>query len=100
MKSLQLSCPPRPPKGTRFGGRAKGTPNKVGAGVREAIQKAFEAVGGADYLVKLANEDPKTFVPLLAKLIPAEMKTEVSGAEGGPLEICQITRVIIDPVKC
>ena len=96
---MKLSQPPRPPKGTRFGGRSKGTPNKIGAGVREAIQRAFEAVGGADYLVKLANEDPKTFVPLLAKLIPSEVKAEISGNDGDPIEIRQITRIIVDPVK-
>ena len=42
------SCPafpPRPPKGTRWGGRAKGTPNKVNQSIREAIQMAFEQVG-------------------------------------------------------
>ena len=28
--------------------------------------------GSTAYLVKLAKEDPKTFMPLLAKLLPAE----------------------------
>ena len=37
--------PPRPPKGTRWGGRAKGMPNKVNQAIREAIQMAFEQVG-------------------------------------------------------
>ena len=31
---------------------------------------AFEQVGGVDYLVRLAQEDPKTFVPLLIKTLP------------------------------
>ena len=64
--------PPRPPKGTRWGGRAKGTPNKVNQSIREAIQMAFEQAGGVDYLVRLAQEDPKTFVPLLIKTLPPE----------------------------
>ena len=64
--------PPRPPKGTRWGGRAKGTPNKVNQSIREAIQMAFEQAGGVEYLVRLAQEDPKTFVPLLIKTLPPE----------------------------
>jgi hypothetical protein len=62
--------PPRPPKGTRWGGRTKGTPNKVNQSIREAIQMAFEQVGGVDYLVRLAQEAPRTFVPLLMKTMP------------------------------
>jgi hypothetical protein len=43
------------------------TPNKVNQSIREAIQMAFERAGGVEYLVRLAQEDPKTFVPLLIK---------------------------------
>ena len=32
-------------QGSRWGGRAKGTPNKVNQSIREAIQMAFEQVG-------------------------------------------------------
>jgi hypothetical protein len=73
------AIPPRPPKGTRWGGRAKGTPNKVNQSIREAIQMAFERVGGVDYLVRLAQEDPKTFVPLLIKTMPPEPKVPQEG---------------------
>ena len=66
------AIPPGPPKGTRWGGRAKGTPNKVNQSIREAIQMAFEQAGGVEYLVRLAQEDPKTFVPLLIKTLPPE----------------------------
>jgi hypothetical protein len=67
--------PPRPPKGARRGGRAKGTPNKVNQSIREA----FEQVGGVEYLVRLAREDPKTFVPLLIKTMPPEPKVPKEG---------------------
>jgi hypothetical protein len=77
--SSVTSLPPRPPKGTRWGGRAKGTPNKVNQSIREAIQMAFEQVGGVDYLVRLAQEDPKTFVPLLIKTMPPEPKVPQEG---------------------
>ena len=73
------AIPPRPPKGTRWGGRAKGTPNKVNQSIREAIQMAFEQAGGVEYLVRLAQEDPKTFVPLLIKTMPPEPKVPQEG---------------------
>jgi hypothetical protein len=38
--------------------------------------QAFEKVGGAEYLVKLAEDDPKTFVPLLAKMIPTDVRVD------------------------
>ena len=71
--------PPRPPKGTRWGGRQKGTPNKVTQSLRDAVQIAFDRVGGVDYLVRLAEEDPKIFVPLLAKTMPSEPKAQSEG---------------------
>jgi hypothetical protein len=73
------AVPHTPPKGTRWGGRAKGTPNKVDQSIREAIHMAFEQVGGVDYLVRLAQEDPKTFVPLLIKTMPPEPRVPQEG---------------------
>ena len=73
------AVPPRPPKGTRWGGRAKGTPNKVNQTIREAIQMAFEQAGGGEYLVRLAQEDPKTFVPLLIKTMQPAPKVPQEG---------------------
>ena len=58
-------------------GRKKGTPNKITQTMRDAMYEAFEEAGGVVYLVKLAEEDPKTFSALLGKLIPSEIKAEV-----------------------
>lgn len=71
--------PPRPPKGTRWGGRAKETPNEVNQSIREAIQMVFEQAGVVEYLVRLAQEDPKTFVSLLIKTMPPEPKVPQDG---------------------
>jgi hypothetical protein len=57
-------------KGERRGGRQKGSPNKLTADVKAAIQAAFEEAGGKEYLVKLAREDPRTFCALVGKLVP------------------------------
>ena len=42
--------PPRPPKGTRWGGREKGTPNKVNQSIRESANEAFAEVGGQEHM--------------------------------------------------
>jgi hypothetical protein len=69
--------------GKKTGGRAKGTPNKTSAKVKEAILKAFDKVGGERYLERVAQEDPKTFCSLLGRVLP----TEISGPEGGPVPV-------------
>ena len=65
------------------GGRPKGVRNKLTATVKEAIVEAFNQVGGVDYLVSIAKDDPKTFCALVGKVIPLE----VTGQAGGPLQI-------------
>lgn len=62
-------------------GRPKGASNKITRDIKEAIARAFEAVGGEEYLVTIAREDPKTFCALLGKMIPVQM----TGDGGGPL---------------
>jgi hypothetical protein len=74
----QRGSPPEAAQGYPLG-RAKGTPNKVNQSIREAIQMAFEQAGGVEYLVRLAQEDPKTFVPLLIKTMPPEPKVPQEG---------------------
>src|SRR5262245_17958792 len=63
------------------GGRPKGSPNKLTRNIREAIEKAFHEVGGAEYLAQLARDDPRTFVPLLGKLLPMQL----TGGDGPPI---------------
>jgi hypothetical protein len=75
------------PKGhPRYGGRQKGTSNKLTADVRAAIAHAFDRVGGVDWLVTLAKKDPKAFSVLLAKVMPAEVEAEVSPLDRMTLE--------------
>ncbi len=69
------------PKGqgkTPGSGRKKGTPNVATRDMKEAMYQAFEAAGGVDYLKKLAKDEPRTFGTLLGKLIPAEIKADVT----------------------
>ena len=54
-------------------GRKKGGTNKITSDVRQAIMDAFSILGGAEYLRKVATEDPKAFCALLGKLIPVKV---------------------------
>jgi hypothetical protein len=51
----------------------------VNQSIWEAIQVAFEQVGGVEYLVRLAQEDPKTFAPLLIKTMLQESRVPQEG---------------------
>ena len=61
------------PPGTRYGGRAKGTPNKSTVNITEAIREAFQRAGGADYLLKIAAEHPAVFCSMVAKVLPKQV---------------------------
>jgi len=74
--------------GKKFGGRTKGTPNKLTTSVKEAILEAFDKVGGIEYLVDIAKDDPRTFCALLGRVLP--LVAEHSGPNGGPIEIHQV----------
>lgn len=74
----------------RVGGRPKGGTNKVTAEVKAAIQAAFEEVGGHTYLVGVARKQPHVFCQLLGKIIPTEVKAELTGRSGRPI-ISKIT---------
>jgi hypothetical protein len=63
-------------------GRPKGSvPQKVKT-IREAVMTAFEAVGGAEYLIRLANgtqSDRAAFTGLLNKVLPTQINANVEG---------------------
>lgn len=87
---------PKAVKGQRFGGRVKGTPNKVTADLRRVILEALEAAGGPDgslgYLKKQAETNPTSFMTLVGKVLP----TQVTGDGGGPV-ISRVEFVVVDP---
>lgn len=62
-------------------GRPKGVRNKL-TNLRDAVIEAFDRVGGADYLVKLANgtqSDRAAFVSLMNKVLPTQVQANVEG---------------------
>ena len=76
-------------------GRAKGTPNKTTALLKDAILKAADRAGGKDklvgYLQKQAIANPGPFLALLGKVLPMQ----VTGADGGAIVI-SVTRFADD----
>jgi len=64
--------------GERRGGRKKGTPNKATYAVKDALQKAFDGIGGVSALEKWAINNQTEFYKIYAKLLPTELKADVS----------------------
>src|SRR5262244_3736682 len=73
---------PGPAPGQRFGGRKKGTPNKLTADIKSMILGALQAKGGQKYLEKQADENPTAFLTLVGKILPLQ----VTGKDGGPIQ--------------
>ena len=84
-------------KGRKTGGRRKGTPNRLTVCIKTAIEGAFAKVGGEEFLVKVAREDPRTFCALLGRVLPAQL--EHSGTDGGPLEIRPDNMTVLDVAR-
>lgn len=66
----------KPPAAGR--GRKKGELNKLTRTIKEAIELSFDKVGGADYLVRMADEQPVAYMTLLGKVLPTQIAADVS----------------------
>lgn len=67
------------PKGQRFGGRQKGTPNKVTGLLKDMILQSLAEVGGVTYLNAQAESNPGAYMALVGKVLPLQIKE--GGAE-------------------
>ena len=70
--------------GERRGGRKAGTPNKLTRSIKEAIEVAFDQVGGAKYLARMAEEQPTAFLTLLGKAMPTQIDANLNAVIGMP----------------
>lgn len=80
-------------------GRAKGTPNKTTALLKDAILRAAEQAGSkvgndglVSYLELQARENPGPFMALLGKVLPMQ----IAGDPDSPI-IHRVERVIVRP---
>lgn len=74
-------------KGEKTGGRKKGTPNKHTVALKDMILNTLDKAGGEEYLLEQAQEDPKTFLQLVGKVLPLQ----VTGDKDNPLVINSIS---------
>jgi hypothetical protein len=63
----------------------RSTPNKVTRAAKEALEYAFDGMGGAEALKTWAEANPDSFYRLWAKLMPKNL--EVSGPTGGAITV-------------
>lgn len=90
------------PKNTgKFGkgnpGKPKGATSKTTRTAKEAIAIAADKLGGADRLVAWAQEDPLNERAFWSSIYPKLLPLQVTGEDGGPVQIARIERVIVDP---
>lgn len=73
------------PKGSpKLGGRKKGTPNKLTATFRQAIQIAYDGIGGHEAFTEWARAEQTEFYKIAARLIPTEIQS--LGKDGKPVD--------------
>ena len=66
-------------------GRKKGVKNRVTVLLKEAIEQSFDRVGGVDYLVKMADDEPKAYMALLGKVLPNKIEADINVFQGEAL---------------
>ena len=93
IKIVPISGPRRPPAAGK--GRPKGAVNKTTASVKEMLLGALEELGGQQWLIEQAKTEPRAFMTLLARLIPAETAGSLEVSMMGP--ITEIRRTVVDP---
>lgn len=85
------------PKGiAKTGGRQKGTPNKATLAVKEALEAAFEGMGGVERLKAWATSEPTEFYKLWAKMLPSQVNNQHTGPNGGPIETRNLSKAEAD----
>ena len=67
--------------GKKFGGRVKGTPNKLTTSFKELVAKTYQDLEDKQGkgMLKWAIENETDFYKIASKLIPAEMQTQMTG---------------------
>ena len=67
-------------------GRPKGSPNKQTKEIKEMLLQSLHDSGGAEYFRQLAIDNSSAYASLIGKIIPAEVKNQITGADGGPVQ--------------
>lgn len=71
---MQEKRKPGRPVGTpKTGGRKAGTPNVITVKAKDALEMAFEGLGGVPALIEFGRQYPQDFYKLWVRLLPAEI---------------------------
>jgi hypothetical protein len=84
-----MAWPKGKKRGYKTGGRVKGSKNTFSKSVelRAMVEGALSEVGGQDYLIEQAREEPRAFLALIAKLLPTKVEGEVEHTGGVQIEV-------------
>ena len=74
----------RPPNAGK--GRQKGVPNKTTLAAKEAMELAFQGLGGVDALKKWAEDNPTEFYRIWSRLIPTASSVTTKAEDMTPEE--------------
>jgi hypothetical protein len=91
MNTVSEKITKKKPRGKPFDGqpgpgRPKGVPNKSTAAIKDMLLASLDQVGGQAYFKQQAIENPNAYMSLIGKIIPAEVKNQITGADGGPVQ--------------
>ena len=73
-------------RGNAGKGRPKGSVNKSTMAIKETLLASLDNVGGQAYFQQQAIENPNAYMALIGKIIPAEVKNQITGENGGPIQ--------------
>lgn len=84
------------------GGSRKGRPNKFSKIIKTEVLASFGMVGGRDYLVQQARQNPVAYMNLLGKVIPQQAHAETGGLTVHVLQLVEpavpIPGVLASPI--
>lgn len=78
-------------KGEKRPNQGKRGPNKQTVELKQMILNALSSAGGEMYLLEQAQKNPTAFLTLIGKVLPLQL----TGKDGGAIEITAITRKIV-----
>jgi len=73
--------------GKKWGGRQKGTPNKLSTTVKENVIAVFNQLGGTENMAEWAKDNPTPFFNIYAKLLPTELDGQIEHLGGIRVDI-------------
>lgn len=79
-------------------GRPAGVPNKLSRAAKDSVWSVFDGLGGDEAMLEWAKANPGAFYERVwPRILPKPV--EVSGPDGGPVEMTERTIKFVEPGK-